>query len=70
MSAKKKNWLSVPEVAEICEVAITTVHAWIKSGLLQSRQLSGPGGHHRIRKSDLDEFLKASEPKSGTRARS
>jgi excisionase family DNA binding protein len=43
--------LNVGEVAEVMSVTRQTVKNYIYSGKLQS--IKTPGGHHRIRKSDL-----------------
>ncbi len=54
-----KNY-TTGEVASFCGVNFRTVIRWIERGLLSSHRLPGRGDH-RIRESDLLEFLRANE---------
>lgn len=51
-----KMVLSTHEVAKICNAHQTTVINWIKEGKLKG--YSTPGGHRRIKKEDLLDFMK------------
>jgi len=48
---------TVNQVSELCKVSPQTIVNWIESGKLNAYKT--PGGHRRITKSDLEEFLKA-----------
>lgn len=52
----EKTYYTTNDVANICGVYITTVIDWIESGQLKASKT--PGGHRRIHKDDLYEFLK------------
>jgi excisionase family DNA binding protein len=52
----RKSFLTTFEISEICEVNPTTVQNWVKEGKLKAH--STPGGHRRIRRQDLIEFMK------------
>jgi excisionase family DNA binding protein len=52
----RKSFLTTFEISEICEVNPTTVQNWVKEGKLKAH--STPGGHRRILRQDLIEFLK------------
>jgi len=52
----RKSFLTTFEISEICEVNPTTVQNWVKEGKLKAH--STPGGHRRIRREDLIEFMK------------
>jgi excisionase family DNA binding protein len=54
-----KRLLTTGEVAEICSVARDTVFKWIRAGYLPAARTAG--GHHRVDRSDLDQFLAHSE---------
>jgi len=47
--------LTTGDVARYCQVSSVTVFRWIKSGKLKA--YTTPGGHFRIRQSDLRDFL-------------
>lgn len=51
-----KSYFTTFEVSEICEVNPTTVQNWVKEKKL--RAYKTPGGHRRIRRSDLVAFMK------------
>lgn len=53
----RKDILTTWEAARYCAVSPYTIRRWILGGDL--RAYSTPGGHRRIRRQDLDEFLKA-----------
>ncbi|MEJ2422650.1 MAG: helix-turn-helix domain-containing protein [Acidobacteriota bacterium] len=55
MGAKKV--LSTWEAGRYCNVSPYTVRSWIVKGLLPASVT--PGGHRRVRRSDLDAFLKS-----------
>ena len=50
-----RDIITVPEAAQICGVDRVTMWRWVKSGNIDA--WITPGGHHRIRRSDLDEFM-------------
>ncbi len=50
------EYISVGFIAKHCGVSNTTVLRWIGAGQLPAFRL--PGGHHRIGREDLIEFLK------------
>lgn len=54
-----KKVYSTHLIAEICNVHYTTVISWIEDGKLKA--YTTPGGHRRIEKLDLIEFLKKYE---------
>lgn len=56
MNKNDSNLLTTTDVAKLCAVDATTVLHWIKSGKLKSYHT--PGGHNRIFKEDLWEFIK------------
>ena len=47
--------LTVPEAAKACGVTRMTMWRWIKANRI--RHVKTPGGHHRIGRSVLDEFI-------------
>jgi excisionase family DNA binding protein len=51
----KTEYISVGFVARHCGVSNTTVLRWIEAGQLPAFRL--PGGHHRIGRTDLSDFL-------------
>ncbi|OGR80173.1 MAG: hypothetical protein A2X32_05900 [Elusimicrobia bacterium GWC2_64_44] len=51
-----KRFYTTSETAEICSVAHTTVIRWIGEGKIKAHET--PGGHRRIEKQDLLDFLK------------
>jgi excisionase family DNA binding protein len=52
----RRSFFTTFEVSEICEVNPTTVQNWVKENKLKA--YATPGGHRRIRRSDLVTFLK------------
>ncbi len=44
------------DIGKICNVDLTTVIGWIRKGILPGYRT--PGGHRRVKKEDLIEFLK------------
>ncbi|MDD2806724.1 MAG: response regulator [Elusimicrobiales bacterium] len=51
-----KKFYTTSQTAEICSVAHTTVIRWIGEGKIKAHET--PGGHRRIEKADLLDFLK------------
>jgi len=49
------RFLTTGEVAKYCQVSPVTVFRWIKEGKLQA--YTTPGGHHRVKATDLLAFL-------------
>jgi excisionase family DNA binding protein len=49
------EYISVGFIAKHCGVSNTTILRWIETGRLPAFRL--PGGHHRIDRKDLVEFL-------------
>jgi excisionase family DNA binding protein len=54
--AERDKVLTTFQAADYCQVSPFTIRNWIESGVL--RGYKTPGGHRRILKRDLDEFLK------------
>lgn len=54
--AERIRVLTTFQAADYCQVSPFTIRNWIESGALPAYKT--PGGHRRIRKDDLDEFLK------------
>lgn len=52
----KRSYITTYQVSRYCEVYVSTVANWIKSGKLAAYKT--PGGHHRIRRTDLIKFMK------------
>lgn len=50
-----EQYYSIEEVAKILKVAYLTVYRWIRADKLKSHKA---GKQYRIKKSDLDRFLK------------
>lgn len=48
--------LTTGDVAQYCDVTRQSVIRWIKEGKLKTHYRT-PGGHYRIRKADLRDFL-------------
>ena len=46
---------SIPQAAKYCSISRVTLWRWVKSGKLKT--FITPGGHHRIRKQDLELFM-------------
>jgi excisionase family DNA binding protein len=55
--------LTTFQAAEYCQVSPFTIRNWVESGKLPAYRT--PGGHRRIRKGDLDEFLKKHDMPGG-----
>jgi len=51
-----KSVLSTYQVANLCNVHLTTVINWVNEGVLPA--YTTPGGHRRIKKEDFLEFAK------------
>ena len=51
-----KKFFTTSEMAQVCGVAHTTVIRWIGEGKLKAHET--PGGHRRIERGDLLDFLK------------
>ncbi|EKD41991.1 MAG: DNA-binding response regulator, excisionase family protein [uncultured bacterium] len=56
MKQNESNILTTTDVAKLCAVDASTVLNWVKTGKLKSYQT--PGGHNRIFKEDLWDFIK------------
>jgi excisionase family DNA binding protein len=56
-TSDKTKWLGLREAGRILGVHAATVRIWTDRGLLPSQRTVG--GHRRILRSDLDEFIKA-----------
>lgn len=54
----RDEWFDVPQVADLLAVTPETVRRWIRGGLLPVLDLGAPKGGYRIRRKDLDVFLK------------
>jgi excisionase family DNA binding protein len=54
--AERNKVLTTFQAADYCQVSPFTIRNWIESGLLSAYKT--PGGHRRVLKQDLDEFLK------------
>ncbi len=52
----QRNVFSTYQAAEICNTSFMSVNRWINTGKLKSYRT--PGGHHRIVKDDLIDFMK------------
>lgn len=50
--------LGTGEIARALHVAPRTVSKWIDAGTLRGYKIPGPGGHRRVQRSDLLEFVK------------
>ena len=53
--AERNDVLTTFQAAAYCKVSPFTIRNWVESGKLAAYKT--PGGHRRIRKEDLDEFL-------------
>lgn len=51
----KDDYYSIEEVAKMLKVAYLTVYRWVRNGKLKAMKA---GKQYRIRKEDLDVFLK------------
>ncbi|MDD4985518.1 MAG: helix-turn-helix domain-containing protein, partial [Dehalococcoidales bacterium] len=56
MSSHDRQWLTVSEIAQYCEVSQGTVRRWIKQNILPAIRVAG--GHYRIKTMDFREFLR------------
>lgn len=54
----RDEWLDVPQVADLLTVTQETVRRWIRGGQLPVLDLGAPKGGYRIRRKDLDVFLR------------
>jgi len=52
---RPKNWLTVGDVGEYCQVSTATVRRWIKNSEIPAIQL--PSGHFRVSIADFRDFL-------------
>jgi excisionase family DNA binding protein len=52
------QWLTVREVAEELQVTEETVRRWIRAGELEVLELGGPRAGCRIRRDELERFIK------------
>jgi excisionase family DNA binding protein len=53
---ERNKVLTTFQAADYCQVSPFTIRNWIESGILSAYKT--PGGHRRVLKQDLDEFLK------------
>ena len=53
---KADEVLTTYQISKYCKVSLTTVANWDEQGLLPAYKT--PGGHRRVKKADLVEFLK------------
>ena len=49
------DWLTTGDVARLCQIPYITAYNWVKSGKIKAQRT--PGGHYRIKRGDLVEFL-------------
>ncbi len=56
MKRKNSDFISTAEASKILGVARTTVVKWIDEGVIKA--FVTPGGHRKIRRRDLEEFIK------------
>jgi len=56
LNKKNNEFISTAEASKICGVARTTIAKWIDEGLLKA--FVTPGGHRKIRREDLENFIK------------
>ena len=54
----RDEWLDSQDVADLVGVGVETVRRWIRAGELPVLDLGGPKGGYRVRRSDLDAFLR------------
>jgi excisionase family DNA binding protein len=52
----KRSFFTTFEISQLCEVNPTTVQNWVKEKKLKA--YTTPGGHRRIRREDLVEFMR------------
>ena len=52
------EWLTVQDVAELLKVNEETVRRWIRGGELAVLNLGRPRAGYRIRRDELDSFIK------------
>ncbi len=52
------EWLTVQDVAELFKVNEETVRRWIRGGELAVLDLGGPRAGYRIRRDELDRFIR------------
>lgn len=60
MAESERNLLTTGEAARLCSVKPDTVLKWIKKGQLGC--VRTPGGHHRIRRKDLESSIASRRP--------
>jgi excisionase family DNA binding protein len=56
------DWLTLGQAARFLGVAQSTIRKWSDAGRVPA--FYTPGGHRRFRRSDLQEFVEASRPRS------
>ena len=66
--ARGADWLTLGQAARYLGVAQSTIRKWCDTGRLPA--FYTPGGHRRLRRSDLDAFLGGSSATPATRAAS
>ena len=52
---ENEHIFSIPEAAKHCSISRVTLWRWVRAGKLKT--FMTPGGHHRIRKHDLELFM-------------
>ena len=58
--------LKLPEAAELLNISYPTIKQWIYKGRIRSVQ--GPGGHHRIPRSEIDRLTQVREVRKKARS--
>ena len=53
---QNNNIFTIPQAAKHCSISRVTLWRWVKSGKLKA--FLTPGGHYKIRKDDLDSFIR------------
>jgi excisionase family DNA binding protein len=56
LSDVEKEFMTVTQAARICNVTRVTMWRWVKAGSIRSSATAG--GHHRINRADLAQFIK------------
>ncbi len=58
MDTEQREWLTVPEVADYFRISEETVRRWIRGGELAVLDLGGARAGYRIRRDELDRFIR------------
>ena len=62
-----ERWFTVEQIAELLQVHVNTVRAWLRSGALKGRNFGGRTGW-RVRERDLTAFLEREDRPGKTAA--